>query len=151
MRKLVSYALVLAMVGSVMAGLLSGCSSDDTIVIGHLAQLADFVGQTSDKALHAYVDEINAAGGINGKKVKLVSYDTQGDAAQAANLVKRFVEKDNALAIIGPEWSGGAIPLATVTADLKVPVVATTATNTAVTIDPETGEVVPWDVCGTAS
>ena len=143
MKKLFGYVLVLAIVGSLMTGLLSGCS-DDSIKIGHLAQLAEWVGQTSDKALRAYVDEINAAGGINGKKVKLVSYDTQGEAAQAANLVKRFVEKDDVLAIIGPEWSGGAIPLASVTADLKVPVVATTATNEAVTVDPETGKAIPW-------
>lgn len=143
MKRTTGWFLVLAIVASLLAGLLTGCS-EDAIVIGHLAQMNSFIGQTSDKALRDYVDQINAAGGINEKKVKLVTYDCQGEAAQAANLVKRFVEKDDVIAIIGPEWSGGAIPLATVTADLKVPVIATTATNEAVTVDPETGKVQPW-------
>ena len=123
---------------------MSGCNTTETINIGHLAQMESFIGQTSDKALKQYVDEINQNGGINGTKVKLVTYDSRGEAGEAANLVKRLVEKDNVIAIIGPEWSGGVIPLATVTEQLKVPVVGTTATNKAVTINAETGKVNPW-------
>lgn len=49
MKKLARCVLVLTIIaGSIMAGLLSGCS-EEKIVIGHLAQMQEFIGQTSDK------------------------------------------------------------------------------------------------------
>ncbi len=52
------------------------------------------------------VDEINAAGGINGKKLKLINYDSRGDKTEAANLTKRLLNA-NVCAIIGEVTSGG--------------------------------------------
>lgn len=53
-------------------------------------------------ALEVAVDEINAAGGINGKKLTVRTFDTAGVPEQAVVAVQRFAQDDNALAVIGP-------------------------------------------------
>ena len=63
-------------------------------------------GTTNDIAAKMAIDEINAKGGVNGKKLKLVVFDTAGDPKQAVTATRRFVEDDKALAIIGPFSSG---------------------------------------------
>ena len=54
------------------------------------------------------VDEINAKGGIDGKKIKLIKFDTGSDPKQAATGTQKFAQDDNALAIVGPFSSGEA-------------------------------------------
>ena len=53
-------------------------------------------------AVDIAVDEINAAGGINGKKLRIVKFDTAGDPKQAVVAVRKFARDDNALGVIGP-------------------------------------------------
>ena len=64
--------------------------------------------RTSETAIDIAVQEINATGGINGMKIKLVKFDTGGDPKQAQVAVKRFAQDDKALAVIGPFSSGEA-------------------------------------------
>ena len=52
------------------------------------------------------VDEINAAGGIGGKKLKIVSFDTAGKPDQAVVGLRKLAEDDKVMAIIGPFSSG---------------------------------------------
>ncbi|MBE9605565.1 ABC transporter substrate-binding protein [Acetobacteraceae bacterium H6797] len=52
------------------------------------------------------IDEINAAGGVNGKKLRVSTFDTAGDPRQAQVAARRFAEDDGALCIIGPASSG---------------------------------------------
>ena len=54
------------------------------------------------------VDEINAKGGIGGKKIKLIKFDSGSDPEQAATGAQKFAQDDKALAIIGPFSSGEA-------------------------------------------
>jgi branched-chain amino acid transport system substrate-binding protein len=53
-------------------------------------------------AIEVALDEINAAGGINGKKLTVQSFDTGGKPEQAVVAVQRFAQDVNALAVIGP-------------------------------------------------
>jgi branched-chain amino acid transport system substrate-binding protein len=66
------------------------------------------VGETTVTAVDIAVDEINAKGGIAGKKIKLVRFDTGSDPKQAATGTQKFAQDDKALAIIGPFSSGEA-------------------------------------------
>lgn len=66
------------------------------------------VGEATETAVDIAVDEINAEGGIAGKKIKLIKFDTGGDPKQAAIATAKFAEDDKALAIIGPFSSGEA-------------------------------------------
>jgi len=66
------------------------------------------VGEATETSVDIAVDEINAKGGINGRKIKLVKFDTGTDPKQAATAVQKFAQDDKALAIVGPFSSGEA-------------------------------------------
>ena len=66
------------------------------------------VGETTETSVDIAVDEINAKGGINGKKIKLIKFDTGSDPKQAATATQKLANDDKALAIIGPFSSGEA-------------------------------------------
>jgi branched-chain amino acid transport system substrate-binding protein len=53
-------------------------------------------------AIEVALDEINAAGGVNGMKLKIDSFDTGGKPEQAVVAVQRFAQDTHALAVIGP-------------------------------------------------
>jgi NitT/TauT family transport system ATP-binding protein len=52
------------------------------------------------------VDEINNAGGIKGRQLQLIAYDTQGDTTKAKQLVNKLIKNDKVVAIIGPSGCG---------------------------------------------
>lgn len=122
---------------------LAGCgggggNNSDTIKIGHVVALtgdSSMWGQSEKNALEMEIEKINAAGGVLGKKLELVPYDSRADATEAVNVTRRLVDQDKVAAIIGPGQSGVAIAMASVTEASKVPFVATTATNPKVTLD----------------
>ena len=66
------------------------------------------VGEATATSVDIAVDEINAKGGINGKKIKLIKFDTGSDPKQAATGTQKLAQDDKALAIIGPFSSGEA-------------------------------------------
>lgn len=70
------------------------------------------------------VKKINDAGGINGNKLELVTYDVKGDPKEAIAAYKRLVEQDKVVAVIGPGLSNIGIPLSPIAEEMKVPVVA---------------------------
>jgi len=66
------------------------------------------IGKTTEAAVDIAVREINARGGVNGMKIKLVKFDTAGDPKQAVVAVRKFAQDDKALAVIGPFASSAA-------------------------------------------
>lgn len=66
------------------------------------------INKTTETAVDIAVSEINASGGINGKQIKLVKFDTAGDPKQAVVAVRKFARDDHALAVIGPFSSSEA-------------------------------------------
>ena len=75
---------------------------------------ASFLGDPEQKTLELYVEKINAAGGVLGRKLQLVSYDSAGDADKARTFVKRLIEEDKVDAIVGGSTTGetmAGIPL----------------------------------------
>lgn len=131
------------------AALLTGCGgsapkADDVIKIGHAVALtgdSSMWGQAEKNALEMEIEKINKAGGVLGKKLQLIAYDTRADATEAVNVTKRLVSQDKVSAIIGPGQSGVAIAMTSVTEPGKVPFLATTATNPKVTVDDKTNKV----------
>ena len=85
--------------------------AQDTIKIGHIGVSSGFLksyGEPSNVAVDIAVKEINAAGGINGKPIELVRYDTGSDPKQAAVAARSLARDDKVLAIAGPFSSGEA-------------------------------------------
>lgn len=65
-------------------------------------------GEATETSVDIAVEEVNAAGGIGGRRIRLVKFDTGSDPRQAATATQKFARDDNALAIIGPFSSGEA-------------------------------------------
>ncbi len=92
-----------------------GTGSDaDTITIGALFSVtgpASFLGAPEKKTAEMVVEEINAKGGINGKKVRLIVKDTAGSPEKAVSFAKQLIEEDKVFAIIGPSTSGESLQI----------------------------------------
>jgi len=114
----------------------SGSSTTGPILIGHTVALTGasaLWGQSERNALEMEIDRINAAGGVLGRQLKLISYDNQTLPAEAVNVANRLVE-DGVTVVIGPAQSGTARASSYVYEENKIPMVATTATNELVTV-----------------
>ncbi len=70
------------------------------------------------------VKEINDAGGINGRKLRVIHYDVKGDPNEAITAYNRLVDQDKVTAIVGPGLSNIGIALAPIAEEKKVPVVS---------------------------
>src|SRR5438128_11858304 len=95
--------------GAVVAGALmalwAGSAAAQDILLGYLpagaGPYATF-SKTNEISAQIAIDEINAAGGIAGKKLRIVSFDTAGKPDQAVVGLRKLAEDDKVLAIIGP-------------------------------------------------
>jgi branched-chain amino acid transport system substrate-binding protein len=78
------------------------------------------------QGVHAYLKSVNASGGVNGHKIKLVTLDTQNLATTAVATFTQLVTQDKASAVIGDVVSGNCDAQLTVATRYKVPVVCGT-------------------------
>lgn len=100
----------------------------DPIVIGGLfAQSgpAAVVGTPSKLVAEMTVAQLNATGGILGRPVKLISYDTESSPDVALRQARQLVEGDKVLAIIGPTSTGEGLAVKKYTEEKKVPAIMT--------------------------
>jgi len=91
------------------------------IKIGHLDSLtgaAAFWGEPQAKGTRLVVDELNAAGGIMGRKLELVIRDDEGKAATAVEMVKKLIVEDKCDLVTGCCSSGIALAMAPIVEDL---------------------------------
>jgi len=142
MKKALFIALVLAcFVAPVFAGG-SGetAAASDTITIA-------FIGNTTgDYAMYGvpvrnsvkmYFDQLNAAGGINGKKIELLEYDDKADPIESVNAYN-LAKSKGATAIIGSVLTGATVGLSDVTYEDNMPQITASATSPKVTVmDPD--------------
>ncbi len=86
--------------------------ASDTIKIGSILAVtgpASFLGDPELKTLQIYIEDINKKGGVLGKKLELVHYDTKAKAKDAKNFVNRLIKKDRVDVIVGGTTSGNTI------------------------------------------
>lgn len=79
------------------------------LVLGYLAAGAGpfaTLSRTNDIAAQIAIDEINARGGVGGKRVRLIAFDTAGKPDQAVIGLRKLAEDDKVLAVVGPFSSG---------------------------------------------
>src|SRR5882757_1732776 len=98
-----------------------------TIKIGTVLSVtgpASFLGDPEDKTLKLYVDKINAAGGVAGKKIELVVYDDGGDANKARTFATRLVEDDKVVAMVGGSTTGTTMAMIPVFEEAQVPFIS---------------------------
>ncbi len=95
------------------------------IVIGVLQDITGVtstLGKMVQEGAQWAADEINAAGGVNGRKIKLVTYDTKADVQEAINAFNRMATTDKVSAVIGPPVANIAIAIAPISEQYDVPV-----------------------------
>lgn len=141
-----STKFIAASAAAVMALSLAGCSggsmddssssnakaSGDSITIGTVTTnsgTAAAYGEAEVKGFELAVSEINAKGGINGKKVKLESMDDKGDATEASNAFNKLSGDNDVLAVAGPTISATTAAVAPLADQAKLVTIAPAATS----------------------
>ncbi|MCU1265302.1 MAG: branched-chain amino acid transporter substrate-binding protein [Acidobacteria bacterium] len=90
-------------------------------------------GISSTNGIKLAADEVNAAGGINGKQVEILIQDDRSDASEAATIVTKFVTQDQVHAILGEVASSRSIAAAPIAQNAKIPMLTPSSTNPEVT------------------
>jgi branched-chain amino acid transport system substrate-binding protein len=90
-------------------------------------------GQATMQGVKLAAEEINASGGVLGKKIRLVIEDDQGKAEEAASAVTKLITRDNVIAIIGENSSNQSLAAAPICQANGIPMISPSSTNPNVT------------------
>ncbi|MCC6232231.1 MAG: ABC transporter substrate-binding protein [Verrucomicrobiales bacterium] len=124
----------------------AAAGSGATIKVGEYASMtgkeATF-GQSSHGGTLLAVEEVNAAGGVLGKKLELITEDTQSKAGEPATVVRKLITRDQVIAVLGEVASSRSLEAAPIAQQFKVPMISPSSTNPKVT---EVGDYV-FRVC----
>lgn len=121
MKKILSFVLATVMLLGLCA--CGGGNSGDEILIGSYLPLtgANAGGGTCElHGLEMAIEEANAAGGINGKQIKLISYDSAGTTEGATKAATRLIEQDGVKIIAGSHLSSSVLAVSALTERAKV-------------------------------
>jgi branched-chain amino acid transport system substrate-binding protein len=114
----------------------SGGSSTGDIVIGEYASMtgdtATF-GISSDEGIRLALDEINAKGGVLGRKVQVITEDDQSKADEARTAAEKLISRDHVVALLGEISSSKSIAAAPAAQNAKIPMLSPGSTNPKVT------------------
>lgn len=129
-------------------------TTEGEILVGEYGSLtgseATF-GQSTHNGIMMAIDEINAAGGVGGRKVRILTEDDQSKAEEAANAVTKLISQNSVVAVLGEVASSNSLAAAPICQSNKVPMISPSSTNPRVTqvgdyifrmcfIDPYQGE-----------
>ena len=136
-----------ALAAMVFASLTAGCGGGDKkkeaansneIVVGASFELTGNVanyGKSTLSGLKMAFDEVNKAGGIDGKKLRIVESDNKSEPSEAGNSVTKLVTQDKVIAVVGPATSGCVAASTPITTANKVPLIAPCATAPNITVE----------------
>lgn len=88
---------------------------------------AAFLGAPERNAAQMVVDEVNKGGGVKGRKLELIIYDTTGDPTKAQQLATKLIKDDKVVAIIGPSTTGESMAVIPVAERERVPLISCSA------------------------
>jgi len=137
------FLTVLLMIGlSVSSVFASGQSEAGTVKIGAILAVtggASFLGAPEARTMEMVAEEVNAAGGVNGKMIELIIKDSAGNPEKAISFAKQLIEEDQVIAILGPSTSGETMQIKDLCESYKVPLLSCAAAEAIV--DPVAGYV----------
>lgn len=90
-------------------------------------------GVSTHNGLMMAIDKVNATGGINGKKIRVISYDDQGKSDEAVTAITKLITQDKVHMVIGEVASSRSIAAGAVAQQYKVPMISPASTNPRVT------------------
>ncbi len=110
--------------------------ADGPIKIGEFASLTGkeaTYGQAAHKGVLLAIEEANAAGGVLGRKLELITEDNQSKSGESATVVKKLISRDKVAVVIGDITSGRTLEAAPIAQVAKIPLISPGATNVTVT------------------
>ncbi|MBU2488052.1 MAG: ABC transporter substrate-binding protein [Proteobacteria bacterium] len=126
-------------VGGVLLALLAVCwmlapaaVAAETYKIGGLFSVtgpASFLGDPEKKSMEMFAEMVNAAGGINGKQLEVVIYDTEADPTKAVSFANKLIHSDKVLAIIGPSTTPATMAVIPEVEKANIPFISCAAGN----------------------
>src|SRR3990172_11356484 len=105
----------------------TSAQAQDPIKIGSVLSVtgpAAFLGDPEKKTLNLYIERINAAGGVLGRKLELYAYDDGTDASKANGFAKRLIEEDKVDILIGGTTTGATIAMVPVGEKGEIPLIS---------------------------
>jgi branched-chain amino acid transport system substrate-binding protein len=156
MKRLLVAVAILALLALAAGCGKSGSPDANEILIGEYSSLTGTTatfGTSTHRGILMAVDETNKAGGVLGKKIKLLTEDTQSKPEEAALAATKLITRDNVVTLIGEIASSRSLAAAPICQENKVPMVSPGSTNPEVTrkgdyifrvcfIDPFQGDVI---------
>ncbi|MBI4275760.1 MAG: ABC transporter substrate-binding protein [Rhizobiales bacterium] len=112
---------------SIFAACLAVGSASAQVKIGAILSVtgpASFLGDPEKKTLEMYVADINAKGGVNGKKLELVVYDDGGKPNEALTFAKRLVDEDKITAMVGGSTTGVTLAIIPIFEEAQIPFIS---------------------------
>lgn len=113
-----------------------GGSASGPIKVGHYASMtgseATF-GQSTDNGIRLAVEERNAAGGVKGRPIHLITYDNQGKQQETTTVVTRLVQQDRVVALLGEVASSRSMAGGPIAQKAGIPMITPSSTNPDVT------------------
>jgi branched-chain amino acid transport system substrate-binding protein len=129
-------------------GASAATSTTGDILVGEFGSLtgaqATF-GTSTHQGILLALDEINAAGGANGRKIKVITEDDQSKQEEAANAVSKLISQNGVAAVLGEVASSCSLAAAPICQRNKIPMITPSSTNEQVT---KTGDYI-FRVCFT--
>jgi len=104
--------------------------SKDTILIGRSAGMTGTIAarmKPATEAMTAYFEQVNAAGGVNGRKIKLLNVDDGNDPKRAMENTRKLITEDKVFALFSPSGTPTTQALLPVATSLQVPLVGSTS------------------------
>ncbi len=138
MKRVFLLLTAILVIMSVFVGCSLTAGNSNTIKLGVNYELSGAVatyGRSSVEGIELAIEEINSAGGIDGKEIELIKYDNKSDVAEATTLTTKLMTQDKVLAVMGPATSGAFMGTLPVAEQNKIPAVSGSATADEVTAD----------------
>lgn len=111
-----------------------------------------FLGDPEEKSMKLAVEQINQAGGIDGRMIEAIIYDTEGDPSKAVSNANRLISRDNVIAIIGPSATPTTLAVMPLVQRAQLPLISCAAGNKIVNpVDPWVFKTAQNDILAVAA
>ena len=106
--------------------------TDSEVLLGMWTPLTGptaLLGTSERDALQIWVNQVNEAGGVHGRKLRLIVYDDAGSPQEALAAVRRLIDQDRVFALVAGSISGSTLPVVPLINRAKLPFVASISSN----------------------
>ncbi len=88
---------------------------------------ASFLGEPERNTAKMLEEDLNAAGGLLGRKIEVIVYDDEYDATKAVTAVDRLIKRDRVVAVVGPSGTGSTLAIVPKIEEAKIPLISCAA------------------------